>query len=239
MCRLTFLVLIVLTSLTPMEQTPKTAFKSYGGITVYDVPGRNVFIFTSGLMIDADGSPKAYHIENTKALDYLANAGKPGNWWALATDNKKTGGNPLIQSANDPAPGYYISMTSLQDGTKKYRDPNRYVNSETVPYIAIPPNFSPDFKLGDVALVINKKNNKRCYAIFADTGPKDKIGEGSIYLAEQLGIKNSPKNGGTTSDVTYLLFKNSGKRTVLSNPEIETTGKLKLDETGIYELIGQ
>jgi Fungal chitosanase of glycosyl hydrolase group 75 len=229
--------ILILISLLASAQLSKTIYKQIGGKTVYSIESKNVFMVTSGFMIDADGSPKAYHQDNKKALDYLGNAGKPGNWWAIATDNKKSNGNPIIQSANDPAPGYYVSMTSLQDKSKNYRDPTKYVNSETIPYIAVPPKFSADFQLGDIALVVNKKNNKRCFAIFADTGPANKIGEGSIYLAEQLGLKSSPKNGGASADIVYILIKNSGRKQVLSHEEIQAIGRSKLSEEDIAELL--
>ena len=191
----------------------------------------------SGLTIDADGSPKAYHKDNKKALDNLANAGKPGNWWALVTDNGKKDGNPLVQKELDPAPGYYISTTSLQDESKKADDPHRYVDSENIPYIVLPANFSDQFVLGDVALVINRENAKQCYAIFADTGPSNKIGEGSIYLAQKLGINDSAKTGGAASGIVFILFKNSGNKKVLTKEEINEIGKSKLTNREIDELI--
>lgn len=233
---LPFLVIMLLNSALS-GQPEKTVFKTIGGKTVYSIDSKNVYLFTSGLMIDADGSPKAYHQDNSKALDYLANAGKPGNWWALVTDNQKSNGNPVVQTANDPAPGYYISTTSLQDKTKRSDDPNRYVNSESIPYIVLPSKFATDFKLGDIALVINKKNDKRCFAIFADTGPSDKIGEGSVCLAEQLGVSANPKKGGTNTDILYILFKNSGKKKVLTKDEIDEAGKSKLTDQDIIELL--
>jgi hypothetical protein len=232
-----FFLLAILVSTTLFGQITKTTFKTIGGKTVFHIESKNVFMVTAGLMIDADGSPRAYHENNNLALDYLDNAGKPGNWWALVTDSCKKNGNPIVQTATDPAPGYYVSTTSLQDTSKDCKDPNRYVNSETIPYIALPPGFSEDFKLGDIALVVNKKNNKKSFAIFADTGPKDKIGEGSIYLAEKLGIKNSPKNGGTDSNIVYILIKKSGKNKVLTEAEIEGLGKAKLTHADIEELL--
>jgi hypothetical protein len=33
----------------------------------------------------------------------------PGNWWALVTRN----GRPIVQGADDPAPGFYVSTTTL------------------------------------------------------------------------------------------------------------------------------
>ena len=231
------ILLTILTSATSFAQLPKNIYKTIDGKTVYDVESKNVFIVTSGLMIDADGSPHAYHQDNSKALDWLANAGKTGNWWALVTDNRKKDGNPVIQSSTDPAPGYYVSTTSLQDNSKSAENPERYINSETIPYIVLPSKFSKDFKLGDIALVVNKKNNKRCFAIFADTGPANKIGEGSIFLAEQLGIKSNPKKGGTDAGIVYILIKKSGKNKVLTKEEIDATGNSKLKNEDVIELL--
>jgi hypothetical protein len=232
-----FLSFLLLLLLAFSAQTPGVLYKTIGGKNIYDVADKKVFVVTSGFMIDADGAPKAYHANSKIALDYLGNAGKPGNWWAIVTDTRKKDGTPLVQTATDPAPGYYISMTSLQDNSKKDSDPNRYVNSETIPYIAMPPKFSKDFRLGDIALVVNKLNNKRCFAIFADTGPANKIGEGSIFLAQQLGIKSNPKNGGTGSGIVYILIKNSGKGTVLTNDQIQQLGRSKLSDSDITELL--
>src|SRR5262252_6322375 len=71
------------------------------------------FFYKAGLNVDADGSPHAYHPDGISGLDYLGNAGRPGHWWALVTDDGKPSGNPIIQTANDPAPGFYVSTTSL------------------------------------------------------------------------------------------------------------------------------
>lgn len=218
-------------------QIPKVLYKIIDGKRIYNCETKNAYIVTSGFMIDADGAPKAYNKNSKIALDNLNNAGKPGNWWALITDTKRKNGNPIIQKAGDPAPGYYVSTTSLQNINKKDTDPNRYVNSEIIPYIAIPSKFAKDFRLGDIALVLNKKNNKKCFAIFADIGPRNKIGEGSISLANSLGIKSNPKNGGTQSDIVYILLKNSGKKVVLTNTEIQHIGTSMLSENDIIELI--
>jgi hypothetical protein len=228
---------LLLFSISSGAQTGKVLYKTMDGKNIYYVEDKNVFLVAAGFMIDADGAPKAYHKDSKIALDYLANAGKPGNWWAIVTDTRKSSGTPIEQTATDPAPGYYVSMTSLQNASKKDSDPNRYVNSEAVPYIAVPPKFSKDFRLGDIALVVNKLNNKRCFAIFADTGPANKIGEGSIFLAQQLGIKSNPKNGGTQSGIVYILLKNSGNGTVLTNNEIQAIGKTKITESDITEFL--
>ena len=112
-------------------------------------------------------------------------------------------------------------MTSLQDGSKDHKNPERFLTSETIPYIVIPGYFSKDFIPGDVALVVNNRNNKRSFAIFALTGPADKIGEGSICLTQQSGIPGTHKKGGVSSGMVYILIKKSGKGKVMTKGEIE------------------
>lgn len=228
------LLLLLVATLHACAQFKKTVFKTIAGNTIYNIEDKGIYVFDAGCMIDADGAPKAYHNNDRLALDYISNAGKPGNWWALVTNRQ---GIPLVQSNTDPAPGYYISMTSLEDDSKEATDPNRFVNSDSIPYIALPVGFSSFYHLGDVALVINKKNNRRCYAIFADWGPANKIGEGSIYLARQLGINSSPKHGGVESGIRYILFRQSGESRMLSKEEIERRGKEKLSPEEIEALL--
>jgi hypothetical protein len=183
----------------------------------------NSFYFTSGMSIDADGSLRAYHPVADSGSDHLANAGHKGNWWGIVTDEN---GEPLIQEKDDPAPGFYVSCTSLQDATKKLSDPARYVNSDSIPYIVLPNNKTllAEIKMGDIAKVTNLRNGRSAYAICADTGSKDKIGEGSIFLARQLGINASPKTGGIRDSISYLVFAGSGNGKPQTRAAIDSIG---------------
>ncbi len=194
-----------------------------GEVTVWTLPGPSAFFYNSGMAIDADGAPEAYHPQD-HGLDFLANAGRPGNWWALVTDNAQPNGEPIVQGSNDPAPGFYISMTALEDTTKERTNPRRYVDSQVIPYIVLPSPVMKEggAKLGDFAFVINRKNGKLSHAIIADIGPKDKLGEGSIALAETLGIPSNPRRGGTDGGVIYVVFPRSGNRNPRPLTEIET-----------------
>jgi hypothetical protein len=59
-------------------------------------------LFIGGMTIDADGSPHAYHPDNT-GLDNNSNAkNAKGEWVGVVT----VAGQPVIQGADDPAPGY-------------------------------------------------------------------------------------------------------------------------------------
>jgi hypothetical protein len=169
----------------------------------------SIFFYRAGMAIDADGAPHSYHQDDQKGLDFLANGGEPGDWWALVTDTGKSNGSPVVQSATDPAPGFYISMTSLEDLGKSRTNPRRYVDAETIPYFVLPGNKKFGTKLGDFGFVVNPANGQSCGCIFADTGPADKIGEGSIALAKELGIKANPKAGGVDDGLAYVVFPGS------------------------------
>ncbi len=203
-----------------------------GGKRVWRCSGETAFFYEAGMAIDADGAPNAYHSDGSRALCYLANAGKPGNWWALVTDNGRRDGNPLVQDEDDPYPGFYISMTSLEDKTKDVDDPSRYVNATQIPYIVLPGGMAGGAGLGDYAVVINRKNGRLAYAIFADVGPRHKIGEGSIALARELDINFSSKRGGVGSGIRYLVFPGSGDGQPKSAETIEREGERLFREWG-------
>ncbi len=188
-----------------------------------------VLVFEGGLMIDADGAPNAYHPEPGKGLDHLANAGRPGNWRGVVTDDGTPKGTPVVQGPGDPYPGFYVSATSLEDRTKPRTDPRRYVDSGSVPYIVLPPQLlAPKLKdgprLGDFAIVTNLRTGKQVHAIVADVGPAAKLGEGSIALAAALGVQSSPRAGGSTYGIQYVVYPRSGQRAVLTASQIRDDG---------------
>jgi len=115
----------------------------------------------------------------------------------------------------------------------------RFVNSETIPYYVLPGRFNAVFgtrcKLGDLALV--RRRAAEIFAIYADVGPKTKIGEGSIKLVESLGA--NPWNGAKTKiisgidfGVDYLIFPRSSE--IFGIPktfdDIQTAGRLAFDQ---------
>src|SRR5882724_3921588 len=151
----------------------------------------SAFFYEAGMAIDADGGYHAYNPDGKSGLDYLSNAGHPGNWWGLVTDNGKPSGNPVIQTKSDPAPGFYVSATSLEDPSLKARDPRRYVDAESINFFVLPGKLGLGVKLGDFGVVIRPEKSDYDYAIYADIGPASKIGEASIALAAALGIPSS------------------------------------------------
>jgi hypothetical protein len=98
----------------------------------------------------------------------------------------------------------------------------QFVDAEKVPYFVLPGNRDRSKRLaaqmgiglGDVAAVVFR--DKVEYAVFADTGPAAKIGEGSIKLAQSLGhdpfiVRHGKRVVGRSipRDVIYIVFPGS------------------------------
>ena len=192
-------------------------------IPIGRLAGSTAFFYESGMTIDADGAPNAYHPDNT-GLDDLANAGTPGRWEGLAKD---ADGEPIIQGPNDPFPGYYVSATALADRSRPANDPTRYVDASKIPFVVLPGGMARQLgaRPGDFAAVFNQRNGKSSYAIFGDVGPGDRIGEGSIALAENLGIRSDARNGGARRGILYLVFPGSGNGRPRTTEEIDAEGQ--------------
>jgi len=206
-------------------------YESVGLTKVYKADDFSAVIYQTGLNIDADGSPFAYHPEpdSNKGLDYLADAGHPGNWWGIVTLD----GQPIIQGARDPAPGFYVSTTSLMNSDYFVTDSRRYVNASEIPFIVLPlkhDNFGG--RLGDVGAVVNFNNGKVAYVIAADEGPANKLGEGSVALAKVLGVNPNARNGGVSSGIGYCFFPNSGDGKPKTLQEINQLGAKLFSQFG-------
>jgi hypothetical protein len=221
--------------LSPVTIFPIKTIIEIGEIPIYQGDGESAFFYEAGMSINADGAPNAYHPIDT-GIDFLANAGQPGNWWALSVDGD---GNPFIQGSTDPCPGYYISTTALFDSRCVKQNPRRYVDSTNIPYIVLPGNS--DFrkitgvKLGDFAVVYNTNNEKLAFAIYADVGPKNQIGEGSIALSYALGndpLVRSRVRRGIPKDIVYVVFPGSG------NGKPRTTSEIEAETKRFFEIWG-
>jgi hypothetical protein len=218
---------------------PLELLTTVGGAAVRRRKGESAFFFTAGMSIDADGAPRAYHPAlpgrpggAPPGLDDLRNAGRPGNWFGIVTDAR---GHPVVQRRGDPAPGFYVSATSLV-----YRnglgagDPRRYVDASEIPFFVLPaPALHVGHaRLGDFGAVWNRHNGKLAFAILADLGPKTRIGEGSIALAKALGIPESPLTGGAAGGVVYVVFAGSGNGFARPLAQIRANGAKLLKSWG-------
>lgn len=172
---------------TPMAPTRPTVYQG-------------AYAWTADLVIDADGAPGAYAPHG--GLDALANAGHPGRWWGLVTDDGTPAGTPVV--ADD---GNYVSSTALVDRAYGRTDPRRYVDASTICYLAVGRDVlsAMGAQLGDLAWCTNPRTGKSAGAIVADIAPRGRFHEGSIALAEALGGSGNPRSGGL-AEVQYVVF---------------------------------
>lgn len=216
-----------------------TLITTIEGFDAYEHNPSGAIIYKAKMAIDADGSPRAYG-PNDSGLDWTANAGYPGNWWGVVTDGN---GDPVIQGPGDPYPGMYVSTTSLVNSAYGITNPLRYTNSETVPFYVLPTALVSlgGITIGDMGYVYNTVTGQGCYAIYADSGPAGKLGEGSIYLANQIGIDSDPRTGGTSSQIIdYVVFPQSGygQGTIPTLNQIDSIGTLQINSIGGIGIVG-
>jgi hypothetical protein len=111
--------------------------------------------------------------------------------------------------------------------------PAEYPDPTVIPYVVLPKGFyekHTDVQLGDIvaacfnpghpvgkSTVFSPGDGRVAYGIYADQGgeytsagvEKNRIGELSMLLAQQLGINPDPSSGGTPNGVTYFVFPGS------------------------------
>lgn len=171
--------------------------------------------YRAGASIDADGAngqngqPVAYNDTDTGS-DWLANGGMRVNADGVVV---RTGTSEIAILDSNGKPrvfegGLIASKTWYKYPGLKADDPAAYVDSETVPYVVVPPLIVKETKgvvRGCMARVTYKGKTVIC--VVADKGPSNRIGEISIAAARALDINPSPKNGGLKDHlVDYELW---------------------------------
>jgi hypothetical protein len=121
--------------------------------------------------------------------------------------------------STDPS---YFNETSFTTST------GQFFTADVTHYYVIPlPSSRFDYQAagispGSVAAVVY--NGKVVYAVFADEGPSDIIGEASYATASALGIDPDPATGGTAGPVTFIVFPGQVPNPVENNSAIDTVG---------------
>jgi len=87
-------------------------------------------------------------------------------------------------------------------------------------------------ELGDFAVVIDRQSGQLAEAIFADVGPRGKIGEASIALADALGVPSSPRQGGVDQGIIYVVFPGSG------NSQPRDIDEITVEADSLFESFG-
>ncbi|MDT4292020.1 glycoside hydrolase family 75 protein [Methylomonas sp. MO1] len=235
-------------ALADCSLSPKFTFthEEIGELKVFSDPDTKAIAFASQMQVNTDGAPDSYHPDDI-GITHICNGVSVGancTWkpkcltdfnqakaehfkgptkicfFAMATDAK---GIPIIQGPTDPKAGYFVSTTALHQPGENLRTPQAQLDSNTVNFAVIPGNWqrsgNPGPKLGDFGVAYRRSNGKSAFFVIGDTGPKNKLGEGSVALHQALG--NDPfmdrfgvrraRKGIGNRDVVYLLFPNTAQ----------------------------
>ena len=242
-----------------------------GTVQVFRDPGSKAIAFASQMQVNTDGAPDSYHPDDT-GITHICNGVSVGpacTWkasclpefkqakaehfrgptkicfFAMATD---ANGLPIIQGGTDPKPGYFVSTTALHQPGENIRTPQAQLDSNTVPFAVIPGTWQtsgkPGPRLGDFGVAYRRSNGKSAFFVIGDTGPRNKLGEGSVALHQALG--NDPfmlrfgvrraRKGIGDRDVLYVVFPNSAQPNLrLDAASIERFASPLLDRFGGIE----
>ncbi len=172
--------------------------------------------FSADADIDADGAngqhgKQAAYMVGDKGSELLANGGMKmlngrvvaAHLWARDIVICDRDGNPKVFPG-----GIIASKTAYKFHNQRADLPSAYVDSETYPYIVVPPLIRLKAKgviLGAKCRVTNLKNGKVAWGGVCDIGPRNRVGEISMEMARRLGINPSPRDGGM--DEPHLLYE--------------------------------
>lgn len=118
----------------------------------------------------------------------------------------------MARDASGQETPYFVSTTSLVDGSFDVTDPRRYLDSRTIPHFVLPGGENGKFaqrysiKLGDVALRLH--GGRGVFAVFGDGGPAGKLGAASPAAINRLLGKPDSMTSipGALSEVTTLVL---------------------------------
>lgn len=168
--------------------------------------------FTADADIDADGAngqngKQAAYMVGNGGSEHLANGGMKMQDGRVVIAESWARDIVILGPDGQPKEfpnGVIASKTAYRFPGLAIDNPAAHVDSETVPYIVVPPQIIERTKgavLGCMARATNLRTGKVVAGVVADVGPKPKVGEVSIEMARSLGIPESPRHGGVDDPI--------------------------------------
>ena len=187
--------------------------------------------FQTKMDVDVDGAPNTYGPPDKPTLDTLRNAQLKNDATQivgyLVDENKQ----PVVQTAHDPYPGYYISTTAFCDQCDgdNARDPARYIDATKVNYVVLGSfGHRRGVRLGDLAAVHCSRTNRTLFAVVGDDGNQSG-GEGSLHLLQGLGYPFVDGRDGTAprEEITVRYFPHSNPTLKFFHTQAEIDAEAK------------
>jgi hypothetical protein len=141
-----------------------------------------------------------------RGLDCPENGGEtPGRAWGWLTQE----GWPVLQGEHDPAPGYYVSTTKLQDPAYRESDPRRYFDSAGAPGWTLPGRDleKHGVGIGDLAWVELGGVGIWCQGF--DRGNSGHLLELSVDACYRLGVRDCARSGGVRGGASITILPGS------------------------------
>jgi len=165
-----------------------------------------------------------YDNKNAPTVEVLDN----GHILIISDADTDSDGSPDVKIIDRKVGNLQTSLSS-ENG---WKGKGNFVDAQIIPYFVLPGNWFEVtgifISLGDIARLSYK--DAFIYAIYADTGPNEIIGETSISAVESLGVNPWGKNGeivnGINYGVSYEIIKNSANLEItVSFETIQSYGK--------------
>jgi hypothetical protein len=110
-------------------------------------------------------------------------------------------GSPCVRPSTAEDPGYFVAATSFTTSKvspETVCQPSHYLDASKIPFVVLPGDSIGKMRVGDIAIGIAQSDTDErvVFGIIGDTGPFQKIAEGSIafnskLLGRQTPLKNS------------------------------------------------
>jgi len=162
----------------------------------------------SRLRISIDRRPRL-EARRKKAWVQHTNHGRTTKMWeSVALRPADEGYFPVIQGAGQPAPGHYVSTTSVAADTSFDEwDQRRWVNANVIPYAAYAGWWGAlQVERGDIGISYARDTGAATAFVFADTG-SGHVGEVSHRALEKL----TGLGGTNESKSNFIVFPHSGR----------------------------
>jgi hypothetical protein len=195
-------------------------------VRLEDGPEGEKITFTADADIDADGAngqngARAAYMADDSGSELLANGGM-GIRHGEAVGTTDWFKDIVVVESGKPKVfpgGVIVSKTAYKIRGEQEDTPKRYVDSETVPYVVVPPVIiqkTQGVVRGCFARVTYKGKSVDC--MVGDVGPKRKVGEISIAAARDVGMNPSPRTGGEDRKIVqYEVFP--GRKATINGVE--------------------
>jgi hypothetical protein len=177
--------------------------------------GQVVYVYVCNVQVDLDGAPDAYGPPGTHHREPIGNARdtpdpKMKGWYGVyamtpadalanhvAIDMKPAlrdanGKYPVLQDAQQPKPGFYVSQTPSGSGNRAFKpwDQRRYVDATQVAFAALAGKLAGEgFEIGDLCLSLRLDKGVQSVYPYIDAAGAESwaLSEVSFKVFDELG----------------------------------------------------